>query len=79
MKFSLKKWAGKEAVFTFTATNLLNRNYVPTGWTYAFRSANYDPVPDDPYAGSEGGGAYHLTGLFPQAGRGYLASIRIGF
>lgn len=78
-KFLCKKWAGKEVVFLLSVNNLFDKNYVPNGWTYSFKSTGYDPVPDDPYSASEGGGFYNLTGLFPQAGRHFLATVRVGF
>ena len=57
--------------------NAFDASYESNGWIYRFNSEGYNPVPDDPYAGSEGGNAYHLKGYFPQAGR-YLL-IQIGF
>ncbi len=78
-KFSTKKLIGKEVVFILSINNLFDKNYVPNGWTYAFKSPSYDPVPDDPYAAREGGGRYNLTGLFPQAGRHFMASARVDF
>lgn len=57
--------------------NAFDAAYESNGWIYRFHSEGYNPVPDDPYAGSEGGNAYHLKGYFPQAGR-YLL-IQFGF
>jgi len=63
--------AGKTHSLTLKAQvrNLMDSAYESNGWVYRFRSAGYDPVPDDPYAVSEGDGQYILKGYFPQAGR----------
>jgi iron complex outermembrane recepter protein len=59
--------------------NILNQKYVNNAWTYRFTSAGYDPRPDDPYARSEKGDVYNLTGYFPQAGRNVLLGLSLGF
>jgi iron complex outermembrane receptor protein len=59
--------------------NILNKKYVNNAWTYRFASPNYDPRPDDPYARSEGGNVYHLSGFFPQAGRHFIVTFGIDF
>ena len=59
--------------------NILNQKYVNNAWTYRFTSAGYDPRPDDPYARSEKGDVYNLTGYFPQAGRNVLLGLSVGF
>lgn len=46
--------------------NAFNETYESNGWIYRFRSEAYDPRPDDPYAGSEGGSLYHDKGYFPR-------------
>jgi iron complex outermembrane receptor protein len=59
--------------------NALNEQYESNGWIYRFYSEGFNPVPDDPYAGSEGGDLYHQKGYFPQAGRYLLLHLSIHF
>ena len=59
--------------------NVLNQKYSNNAWTYRFTSANYDPRPDDPYARSEKGDVYNLTGYFPQAGRNIMVGVSVDF
>ncbi len=69
----------KEIEVGLLVRNLLDHAYESNGWIYRFRSEGYDPVPDDPYAGSEGQGLYHLKGYFPQAGRHLMAHLAFRF
>jgi iron complex outermembrane recepter protein len=62
-----------------TAHNFTNAQFVTNGWTYRFRSAGYDPRPDNPYVRSEGDDVYHQAGFFPQAGRYWMLTARVGF
>lgn len=55
--------------------NVLNRRYASNGWIYRFRSAGYDPRPDDPYAEIEQGDFYHLAGYFNQATRHIMVGV----
>lgn len=59
--------------------NVLDAQFSTNGWIYRFLSPGYDPRPDDPYARREHGNAYHLMGLFPQAGRNVLAGMTVRF
>ncbi|MEP6795460.1 MAG: TonB-dependent receptor, partial [Saprospiraceae bacterium] len=59
--------------------NAFNEEYESNGWIYRFRSDSYDPRPDDPYAGSEGGSLYHEKGYFPQAGRNMYVNLSLTF
>jgi iron complex outermembrane receptor protein len=59
--------------------NVFDQSYSSNAWIYRFQSAGYDPRPDDPYAELEGGDRYHLQGLFPQAGRNFLAGVTLSF
>ncbi len=68
---------GKDLHLGFMIKNLFDANYESNGWIYRFKSEGYDPVPDDPYAGSEGSGQYHLKGYFPQAGRYFLLQFSL--
>lgn len=56
--------------------NLFDARFANNGWTYRFRSPNYDPRTDDPYAVADRSDLYRLTGLFPQAGRHYMVALR---
>lgn len=73
----LKK--GRSLHLKFQVQNLFDQKVVSNGWIYRFRSESYDPVPDDPYALSEGNGRYQLRGLFPQAGIHWMASAGLRF
>lgn len=70
-----RRW--KEICLTLQVNNLLDAQYSSNGWIYRFASPGYDPVPDDPYARTEGGGYYNLTGYYPQAGRNFLAGVTL--
>jgi len=59
--------------------NLFNSKYETNAWNYRFRSAGYNPVPDDPYAELEDGDQYHLRGYFPQAGTNFLVGLTLAF
>lgn len=60
---------------TLQVQNVLNRHYASNGWIYRFRSAGYDPRPDDPYAETEQGDFYHLAGYFNQATRHFSLGV----
>lgn len=64
---------------TLLVQNLLDDRFSTNAWVYPFRSAGYNPIPDDPYARSEGGTRYNLTGLYPQALRSFLVGLKVGF
>jgi iron complex outermembrane receptor protein len=59
--------------------NLFNEEYESNGWIYRFHSADYNPVPDDPYAGKEDGTLYHQKGYFPQAWRNIMVQLGVSF
>ena len=69
----------REVVTTLTAQNLLGANPATNGYSYRYRSAGYDPLPDDPYSALEEAGTsqYVLTGYYPQAGLQVLAGLRV--
>ncbi len=71
-------WA-EQFRFGIFLRNALNEQYESNGWIYRFRSEAYDPRPDDPYAGSEGGSLYHEKGYFPQAGRNMYVNLSLTF
>ncbi len=69
-----------KASLSLQVSNIFDQHYSSNAWTYAFRSANYDPTPDDPYSIKErNAGNYRLVGLFPQAGRNFLVGFKIKF
>ena len=59
-----------------TCLNLFDKKYESNGWIYRFNSPSYNPVPDDPYAQAEKNNTYSLKGLFPQAGRNFILSLK---
>jgi iron complex outermembrane recepter protein len=59
--------------------NLFNEEYESNGWIYRFRSEDYNPVPDDPYADNESGTLYHQKGYFPQAWRNMMVQFNFNF
>jgi len=65
--------------FILTCNNWLNEQFANNGWVYRFTSAGYDPRPDDPYSVGDGSDVYRQTGLFPQAGRNWMGTLRIEF
>jgi iron complex outermembrane receptor protein len=69
----------KEIRFNLNIHNIFNDLYSSNAWVYRFRSLNYDPRSDDPYAREEVPGTYNLTGLYPQAGRHFLAGLSFYF
>ncbi len=70
---------GKDMHLGLFVKNVFDSKYESNGWIYRFQSGSYDPTPDDPYAGSEGNGQYHLKGYYPQAGRYYLLQFSLNF
>ncbi len=69
----------KRIAVTLLVRNVFDAQYSANAWTYRFQSEAYNPVPDDPYAASEGGNIYNLTGLYPQAGRNFLLGLSLRF
>ena len=59
--------------------NIFDAAYESNAWIYRFKSADYDPRADDPYAEieSQSESLYHLKGLFPQAGRNVLFGLTL--
>jgi iron complex outermembrane receptor protein len=69
----------EEVRFLLQVNNLLNTRYEAFAWTYRYISAGYDATADDPFARSEGGDRYNLTGYFPQAGRHAFLGATVRF
>ena len=70
---------GNELSVGLLPKNALNESYESNAWIYRFSSEGYDPTPDDPYVGSEGGDVYHQKGYSPQAGRYLLVQVGYKF
>ncbi len=64
---------------TATVFNLFDRKYESNGWAYRFRSAGYDPRPDNLYTRLEGNSVYHQAGFFPQAGQHWACTLAVEF
>ena len=79
INLDLNQIVGQQATFIFSVFNVFDEQYASNGWTYRYTSAGYDPRPDDPYTRSEGGNVYHQAGFFPQAGRNWMATLRLTF
>ncbi|MCB0523119.1 MAG: TonB-dependent receptor plug domain-containing protein [Lewinellaceae bacterium] len=70
---------GKKISLILALNNWLDAKYSANGWTYRYISGLYDARADDPYAAVESGDVYHLAGYFPQAGRNWMATVKITF
>ena len=79
LNYDLKRVLGGQLGLVLSINNLFDARYASNGWTYRFTSQAYDPRPDDYYTRSEGSGVYHQAGFFPQAGRHWMATLRIRF
>jgi len=79
INYDLKEVLGKQLSVIFSLNNLFDAKFASNGWAYRYRSASYDARPDDPYTRYEGGDIYHQAGFFPQAGRHWMATLRVGF
>jgi iron complex outermembrane receptor protein len=79
LNFDLAQIIGNQASIILSVNNILDEKYASNGWAYRYVSAGYDARPDDPYTRSEGGDVYHQAGFFPQAGRHWMATFRMGF
>lgn len=76
-RYAPRLTSGRGVVVTLQVQNLTDAHPVTNGWSYRFRSAGYDPRPDDPYAARESGDTYLLTGVYPQAGTQVLLGVRL--
>lgn len=73
-----KAWLAN-SILDFQVNNLFNKKYVSNGWVYRYKSANYDPVPLDPYSVNDNGSYYNMIGVFPQAVRSFSLRLRVSF
>lgn len=74
-----KNLFGKQLSLILSLNNWLDACYSSNGWIYRYYSAGYDARADDPYTRLESGNAYQQVGYFPQAGRHWMATFRVGF
>ncbi|MBC7777637.1 MAG: TonB-dependent receptor, partial [Phycisphaerae bacterium] len=79
LNYDLKQVIGKQVTVIFSVNNILNKKYASNGWAYRYVSAGYDARPDNAYTRLEGGNVYHQAGFFPQAGRHWMATLRLAF
>ena len=80
MQYSVKTKLFKEIVWSAWVRNFTNTQYVSNAWVYKFKSANYNPVPDDAFANKESvDGRYNLIGAFPQAGINFFTGLILKF
>ena len=79
LNYDLNHWVGKNLSLIFSVNNLFDARYASNGWAYRYISAGYDARPDDPYTQLESGATYHQAGYFPQAGRWWMMTVRVGF
>jgi iron complex outermembrane receptor protein len=79
LNYDLSKWIGRQTSLILSLNNLLDKKYASNGWAYRYVSAVYDARPYDAYTRLEKGDVYHQAGFFPQAGRHWMASLRVAF
>lgn len=79
LNYDLTQVIGKQVSIIVSINNLFNENYASNGWAYRYISAGYDARPDNVYTRLEGGEVYHQAGFFPQAGRHWMATLRLAF
>ncbi|MFN0173067.1 MAG: TonB-dependent receptor [Saprospiraceae bacterium] len=79
LNYDLTQVVGKQLNLIISLNNILDEKYASNGWAYRYISAGYDARPDNVYTRSEGGDVYHQAGFFPQAGRHWMATLRISF
>lgn len=79
LNYDLSGVLGRRVGFVFSLNNWLNEKYAANGWLYRYISAGYDARPDNPYTRLENGVTYHQAGFFPQAGRHWMATLRLEF
>jgi iron complex outermembrane recepter protein len=80
LQYSVKTKLFKEIIWSAWVRNFTNTQYVSNAWVYKFKSANYNPVPDDTFANKESvDGRYNLIGAFPQAGINFFTGLILKF
>jgi iron complex outermembrane recepter protein len=79
LQYAFKWKDGKELKVNMLIRNIFDGKYVTNAWNFRFKSANYNPVPNDPYTELESGDIYHQRGYFPQSGRNVLVGLSLLF
>ena len=79
LNYDLTQVIGKQASVIVSLNNLFDNKYASNGWAYRYISEGYDARPDNAYTRLEGGSVYHQAGFFPQAGRHWMATLRVSF
>ncbi len=79
LNYDLTQVIGKQVTVILSLNNIFNKKYASNGWAYRYVSAAYDARPDNAYTRLEGGDVYHQAGFFPQAGRHWMATLRLAF
>ncbi|MFN0037343.1 MAG: TonB-dependent receptor domain-containing protein, partial [Saprospiraceae bacterium] len=79
LNYDLTQVIGKQASVIVSLHNLFDSKYASNGWAYRYVSAGYDARPDNAYTRLEGSDVYHQAGFFPQAGRHWMATLRVVF
>ncbi|MDO8367176.1 MAG: TonB-dependent receptor [Saprospiraceae bacterium] len=79
LNYDLKQVLGKQLSLIVSLNNFLDKKYASNGWAYRYVSTGYDARPDNAYTRLEGNDVYHQAGFFPQAGRHWMATLRVVF
>ncbi|MDR9487612.1 TonB-dependent receptor [Salibacter sp.] len=85
LSYGIKNSFVRHLEVAFQVRNVLDVDYITNAWVYRFASSNPGYVDSsDPYVTKEktndaNNPYYRYTGLFPQAGRNYMATLRIKF
>jgi iron complex outermembrane receptor protein len=85
LSYGIKNSFVRHLEVAFQVRNVLDVDYITNAWVYRFASSNPGDVDSsDPYVTKEktndaNNPYYRYTGLFPQAGRNYMATLRIKF
>ena len=79
LNYDLTQVLGKQVIVIVSINNIFDNFYASNGWAYRYISAGYDARDDNAYTRAEGNNVYHQAGFFPQAGRHWMATLRVGF
>ena len=79
LNYDLIGVVGNKVSIILAVNNWLDARYSSNGWVYRYTSEGYDDRPFNPYTRLEGSGVYQQAGLFPQAGRHVMGTLRLEF
>ena len=79
LDYSMKTGFIRHLQISFILNNAFNRKYITNGWVARFKSAGYDPLPDDPYTMKDHDEIYQYVGLYPQALRNFMVRLKADF